>query len=99
MMKVRIVQLLCPLRHCFIALAYDSPDGEPIPEMEVKLREGFDRMVQKGAKPSCGICDSKKLHAEDSATRFETMEEARPFLQEAERRQAATRQYLRASRG
>ena len=98
-MKVRIVQLLCPERHCFIALAYQSEDGHAIPEMEVKLREGFDRMVQKGAKPSCGICDSKKLRTEDSATRFETMEEARPHLEEAERRQTATRKYLRASRG
>jgi hypothetical protein len=25
--KVRIVQLLCPNRHCIPALAYESPDG------------------------------------------------------------------------
>lgn len=98
-MKVRIVQLLCPQRHCVLATAYQSPDGRPILEMAARLRESFDEWVNRGANPWCGLCQSRELRCEDAATRFETMEQAMPFLRENERREAATREYFRASRG
>lgn len=97
-MKVRIVQLLCPSRHCIVATAYESEDGQPIPEMAERVRTWFDEMVAKGANPWCGICQSRTLIPEDNETIYGTMAEAMPFLQEASDRQAFTREYLRASR-
>jgi hypothetical protein len=97
--KVRIVQLLCPKRHCIVATAYESPDGEMLPEMTVRLREGFEEMVQKGANPWCGICQSRDLRPEDQPTVFATMVEAWPFLAENARLQAEAAKFFKASKG
>jgi hypothetical protein len=97
--KVRIIQLLCPSRHCVVATAYESPDGAEIPEMTEDLRKRFTAFVLAGANPWCGICKSKNLTPEDRATGFTTMAEALPFLQEEERKQAATREFFKASKG
>jgi hypothetical protein len=98
MSKVRIVQLLCPSRHCVLATAYESPDGAEIPEAADRLTERFSEMVEKGANPWCGLCKSRDLHAEDAPTKFATMEEAMPYLMENARQQAATREFFRAGR-
>ncbi len=99
MSKVRIVQLLCPQRHCIVATAYETPHGEPIPEITDRLQQQFQQLCDKaGIKHSCGICRSTTLLPEDKPTIFRTMDEAMPFLQESSDAQAATRQYLRASR-
>lgn len=95
-MKVRIVQMLCPSRHCVVATAYEAHDGEAIPEMVDHLKEMF---AKSGANPWCGLCQSKNLRCEDQPTRFTTMIEAAPYLAENAARQAATREYFRASRG
>lgn len=60
-MKVRIVQLLCPSRHCVVATAYESEDGEPIPEFTDRLRAGFEARVGKELHPWCGLCRSTRL--------------------------------------
>jgi hypothetical protein len=98
-MKVRIVQLLCPQRHCIMAMAYESPDGQQIPEISERLREAFRDWVARGGNPWCGLCHSRKLEAEDRPTHFRSMQEAMPFLQAEEAKQALTREYFRASRG
>jgi hypothetical protein len=98
MSKVRIVQLLCPSRHCVVATAYESPDGAEIPEMAERLREFFADWVQRGANPWCGLCRSRDLHADDQPTGFSALTEAEPYLRESERRQAATRQFFKASK-
>lgn len=98
-MKVRIVQLLCPERHCVLAVAYQSPTGEADPIKSALLRETFDGLLEKKAlNPWCGICRSTRLTCEDSETVFKTMEEAGPFLQESVRKQEATAAYLRSTR-
>lgn len=98
-MRVRIVQLLCPSRHCIVAAAYESADGEPDPAMAAHMKGMFDAGVKTGAlNPWCGICGSRELWHEDMPTRFQTMEEARPVIEEEERKQAATREMLRAGR-
>ena len=100
MSKVRIVQVLCPSRHCIIATAYQSPDGEEIPEMKARLREKAETMIARGEmNPWCGICRSRKWTYEDAPTVFATMEEAAPYLAQNAADQAATREYFRASRG
>jgi hypothetical protein len=97
---VRIVQLLCPGRHCILATAYESPDGQPIPEAEQRLREMADSLIRTGGiNPWCGICRSRDWRYEDRATVFETMNEARPHLELAELQNAGAREYFRASRG
>ena len=99
MSKVRIVQLLCPSRHCIVGSAYESPDGAEIPEMSVHLREFFADWVKSGANPWCGLCYSRDLRAEDAPTIYTTMDEAMPYLQEMERKQAETPKYFKASKG
>jgi hypothetical protein len=82
MSKVRIVQMLCPERHCVVATAYESPDGELIPEMTERLEERFRELCSMGANADCAICRSRNLHCEDAATIFTTMQEAEPALRE-----------------
>jgi len=100
-----MVQLLCPSRHCVIGLAYQSPDGTANPEAVVHLKAMFDLMVAGDIttlgvlNPWCGLCKSKDLRAEDEATVFTTMDEAKPMLDELEREQAATRTFWEASKG
>ena len=98
--KVRIVQLLCPARHCVIGFAYLTQDGTADPEMIRKATAMFGVMVGDGIlNPWCGLCKSKDLHAEDEATVFITMEEAKPMLEALEREQAETRKFWEASKG
>jgi len=97
--RVRIVQLLCPARHCILAIAYESLDGNAIPYVTDHLFTAFTRALQVGMNPWCGICDSRDLTYEDQPTRFATILEAQPHLAEAARRNAATREYFRASKG
>jgi len=100
MTRVRIVQLLCPSRHCIMATAYESPDGEEIPEIAARLRERVDGLIAANEmNPRCGLCFAKTWRYEDHPTNFTTMKEALPALRQAERANAATRQFFRASRG
>ncbi len=100
MSKVRIVQVLCPSRHCIVASAYESPDGEPICEVTDSLRARVESMLATNAMdPWCGICKSRSWSYDDQATAYSTMEEALPQLQKAADQQAITRAYFRASRG
>lgn len=98
-MKVRIIQLLCPARHCMMAVAYESATGEALPDKMQAFQEsvkiGFGARV---FNPWCGICRSHQLVYEDGATIFKTMEEAMPFLREMEKRQAWTRKFFEGGR-
>lgn len=98
MSKARIVQLLCPQRHCIVATAYESPDGAEMPEMSERLLEWFAKLLAAGANPWCDICHSRNLKPEDRATRFATLAEAKPHLKESALRQAATLTYLKGAR-
>jgi len=97
--RVRIVQLLCPQRHCVIASAYESDDGEEIPAVSLRLSIAVAAMIANcEMNPRCGLCHSDKLHFEDGVTAYSTIEEAMPALRENERRMAATREFFRAGR-
>lgn len=99
MSRVRIIQLLCPSRHCIVATAYESPDGSEIPELIPRLLEKFDAFVASGANRRCGICGSTDLKPEDRATAFTTMVDAAPHLSRVAAEQAMTREFFRASKG
>jgi hypothetical protein len=99
MSKVRIVQLLCPQRHCIVATAYQSPDGEVVPEITDVPQGKFAHMVELGVNPWCGICSSRDLQPEDRPTPYATLAEAAPFLRHLADAQAATRAFFRASKG
>jgi hypothetical protein len=99
MSKVRIVQLLCPSRHCIVSTAYESPDGAEIPEMTERLLDIFADWVAKGTNPWCGLCYSRNLRPEDRPTKYATLAEAMPHLEEMQRQQAVTREFFKASKG
>jgi hypothetical protein len=104
-MKVRIVQCLCPARHCIVAIAYepgkstapdpDSPDLRTVLTRENAsghLRRRVELLLAMQAmNPYCGICGAREWTYEDRPTGFETMAEAMPHLEksEAEQRQTA----------
>lgn len=98
MPRVRIVQLLCPQRHCIVATAYESPDGQPIEDMRTRLLEFFEALRRAGANDWCGICHARNFTAEDAATGFDSMTEAAPYLAVSAAYQMGTRQFFRAAR-
>jgi hypothetical protein len=73
---VRIVQLLCPERHCLLAVAYEEGVGS-----FVEARDALQAMVSKGPFNNwCALCGSRDLHFEEGVTKFQTLEEAGPSL-------------------
>ena len=96
---VRIVQCLCPERHCIVATAYESETGDAIPEILEGLKDGVAALIAgRGMNPWCGLCHSREWRYEDQATRFQTMEEATPYLREQAKNQLVTAQYFREVR-
>lgn len=80
-MSVHIVQLICPERHCILAVAYDPEAGTTEAEAIEAIEEGRKKMK---LNPWCGICNSRELTHEDRATEFATIEEAMPWLMETQ---------------
>lgn len=96
---IRVVQILCPLRHCTMAVVYNSPTGEPEPDKAKALEEQVHNMQAAGVlNPWCGICRSRELRAEDQPTKYQTMEEAKPAFERLAKVQAKTREYFRRVR-
>jgi hypothetical protein len=105
MAEIRIVQCLCPARHCILAFPYtpgmttahkDLGGCVDIILSEESaanyLRDMVEGLVASRAiNPWCGICDSRTFQYEDRVTAFQSMEEAVPFLRrlEAEQSRAA----------
>jgi predicted ATPase len=90
MMAIRIVQYLCPDRHCILAAAYDDRlnNGD---EVQKQMQEFMNQNV---FNKLCAICASDKLRFEDAPTKFATMDEAKPVLDELERLNMKTRVQL-----
>jgi hypothetical protein len=88
---VRIIQLLCPLRHCIVAGAYEGAEA-PNESVMVGFRADVQKLLDSNAiNPWCGICHSRVWHYEDGRTKFATMEEAQPFIDQTQRENEATR--------
>lgn len=96
--NIRLVQCLCPARHCITALAF-APAAMDDATAIRRLRAGVEAAIAAGAlDPWCALCGSRDWRYEVGRTRFRTMEEARPALEEMEARQAATRAWILGGR-
>lgn len=89
---VRIIQCLCPQRHCIMGVAYQP--NEPMPSEEVLL--GFKELIKEAIQnkmfdPWCGLCGSRDWRYEDSPSKFKTIQEAAPYLRALELEQAKVR--------
>lgn len=91
-MTVRIVQLLCPSRHCIIAAVYESEDGAEKPGVAAEFPQ---RLEAAGLNASCGLCGSRELHTEDNRTEYSSVDEAMPVLQDEKARQRLVLSMLR----
>ena len=87
MSKFFIMQLLCPLRHCFISLAFD-PAQTSEEQARKLIRSG---MAAIGANNFCGLCGSRELGFETGKTKFDSLAEAAAFLVREEKKNLATR--------
>jgi hypothetical protein len=93
-MAVNIAQVLCPKRHCISAIVYPSEeftDEQGKQMAEVQLKDWLDRKV---INPWCALCGSRVFRCEAARTKFKTMEEAMPHLQEEELKQMLTNMKL-----
>lgn len=91
---VRIVQCLCPERHCIMAAAYEAEADEVDPLMKRGLKMRIAELVtMRVLNPVCGLCGAsvETWSFEDRASKYRTLEEARPHLEELEARNAAAR--------
>ena len=97
-MNVWLAQLKCPENHCVSAVACELPDAES-GRLKSVLMDGFNQMVEHGlVNRECGLCKSKDLRVEIAKTIFHSMEEAMPALEEQQRQQMATAEFLRSTR-
>lgn len=87
-----LAQLLCPQRHCILALAYDIEDTKPA-EIEARFSMILTSTMNL-MNPWCGICGSRKLHVEHGKLATDDWDEATAILREAEQKNLATRQVL-----
>jgi hypothetical protein len=94
--RVWIVQCLCPSRHAILALAVEVKVGITSPQKAIEdLRDMATGLIRHGEiNPWCGICHSREWTYEAAPTRFATIEEAKPHLEELERRNILAAQLL-----
>lgn len=98
-MSIRIMQCLCPDRHCILAVAFDE-QVTSTSEAERRLWEMIEDLVSSRIlKRDCAICRRERpLHLETGTTKFKSLAEAEPILRQLARRQEMTREFLRAAR-
>jgi hypothetical protein len=90
---VRIVQHLCPKRHCLLVLGYE--EGQSTFEKCVAMMKDMEKTLKMN--PHCGICGSTDLFFEEGVTKFNTMAEAAPHMQELAGHNLLTRLKLDAA--
>ena len=92
-MKVYIGQLLCPKRHCFLALAgeYESPETAHRC-LAFELGHATAKLKESGLlKFECALCGADEFGLDIQPTRFDTLKEAKPELQRLQAEQVMTR--------
>jgi hypothetical protein len=93
--RIRLVQLLCPHRHCIVGAAYDPADGADAVSLMAAIR---DSMKREGIEWRCWACGSEDLRFEDAPTRYTSMAEAKPHLDELQVANVATRAAIELER-
>lgn len=93
MTRVWICQCLCPQRHAILANSGEARDVTDASELAMMLRATVKEMIGDGTiNPWCGLCHAKvETWTYDlGRTRFATMAEAKPYLEENARQQRLT---------
>jgi hypothetical protein len=91
---VHIMQLKCEQNHSYIAIAWDDTNTTQ-KQAESQLTSLWLTSAGLRVPPhKCAVCGSQYFHAEDGVTRFETMEEAQPHLENSDRVQLLTQTML-----
>lgn len=90
--RVWIAQCICPGRHAILALsgeAENAAEAEPIVSM-LRIQVGA-LLEARVFNPWCSLCHAKSetWRYEVGRTRFTSMEEAKPHLEQNQREQAA----------
>ncbi len=75
---ILIAQLLCPLRHCFMAVAFDDENVTQADACIELGRSTAEHMQAHGS--TCALCGSGDFTVEVEVTRWATMAEALPAL-------------------
>ena len=86
---IRLSQWMCPARHCIFALSWDDQTDMNQEKIE-KAGQTYIDMHPEG-EWRCGLCDSEEIAVEHGKTRFTTMKEAQPYLEEEQNKQMMTR--------
>lgn len=100
LVKVWIAQLLCPLRHCILAVAGEYETEAAAGELSFLLgAHAAELMTPQGPFDHwCGICGSKELKIELAPSIFSTLDEARPILAQLQQEQIRNMAMLQAQR-
>lgn len=87
--RIHLIQMLCPRRHCFAAIAYDPKDGDVEGAIEC-LKDAIKENDEKHNLPAprCSFCNSAEFYFEVGITKFLTMEEAEPEIERVYKLQA-----------
>jgi hypothetical protein len=88
-MSIRMIQLLCPERHCIVAALHDDAidAGQKHVDQLEAMFFGSNSQLQR----RCGICGSEQLVYEDRITEFPTIETAYCAMNSEMIRQMASR--------
>lgn len=113
MSQPKLVQCLCPARHCILALAFreDVPDADAIAHMQVTIRAALgDRPIDETLRkafgfmqqlnPWCGLCGAKAetWMYEVAILREQNWDKTVLELLESEQAQIASAEFLRRAR-
>jgi hypothetical protein len=91
---IHLVQCLCPKRHCIFAIAFVHPEVTDEEATKIAKAQWQEGVESGGLNPWCALCNSQDMRFEVGQTRFGTMAEAMPHLEEMQREQIATRARL-----
>jgi hypothetical protein len=92
--RIWIAQVLCPSRHCIVAVSFDVADTS-VNDAVAALRTKIATSVTLGLlNPWCGLCGSRVWTIAAGPTRWTTMAEAKPHLERLERENAMARNVL-----
>jgi hypothetical protein len=97
MSPVLLAQVLCPSRHCIVAVAAGEISDA---EMTARLKHAVAVGLRVGAmNPWCGLCGAPvdSWVYEVARTPFTSMEEAAPALKAEEAKQLETARQMRAA--
>jgi hypothetical protein len=87
---IYITQCKCPHDHCIVAVAWEGEEADT-ERQEREFKDDLQRVFEsKALNPWCGLCLSRDFHYTTHRTVWNTIEEAKPHLLDAQRQQLTT---------